>query len=108
MRSLIERYRALSERVTYMGHLVPMDHEETAAHHQVLWFFITWFICMAPILYLFRNVPKEHEAAMILPTLITIGVAWSISHLLYLRRMDKLITKFVPGSFTIPVAPATF
>ncbi len=108
MRALINRFRTKAQRVKYMRHLVPSDHEEMAENYQVFWFFVAWFIGVAPVLYLFRNVPVEDNAVITIPVWAVTAAAWGISHLLYIQRMDRLITKFVPGSFTLPVAPTTF
>ena len=108
MRAFIRRFRDKAERVKYMRHLVPNDHEEVTENYQALWFFVAWFIGVAPVMYIFRNVAPEENGVLILPIWTVTAAAWGISHLFYIRRMDRLITKFVPGSFTLPVAPATF
>ena len=51
-------------------------------------------------------VPGGHHAGMALPLILLLGFTYGLSHLFYVVRMHRLVRKFVPGSFHIPVAPA--
>ena len=105
MREIIQRFQDKSTEVTYLGHLVPTDHEETTTLQQV---FMTVGIMMLGLFglsYVFA-VPGGHHSGMALPLVLWLGVAYGLGRLFYVRRMHRLVRQFAGGSFHIPVAPA--
>ena len=107
MMKLVRKFRDHVTEVRYLYGVVPMDHEDTVFKQQVLVSLVIFISLLILVLWLLPTLSKSGEA-LLLPLLVISSTSYGLGQLFYIERMYRLIKRFAPGSFSIPVAPASF
>ena len=104
----IQDFRAKAAEVEHLDHYVPIDHEETALHWRVGTTIVVILLLQALCAWILGEVPKKHEGVLIVPIVLSVSIAWAMGYMVYVEYMHRLVKKFCPRSFTIPVSLAFF
>lgn len=104
MQGFIQRFKYRTDAVTFQGHFVPYDHQETVFNQHVWVALAVMLLGWLTLALMFPHVPDDR--VLMLPMALVVGLGYGCARLFYIERMHHLIKRWRPSSFHLPVAPA--